>query len=479
MSPSDAELVQLTVEAEPGTEIFVIDHAFQLRARGVGRLSQPVEAGLYQVKLRAGRSIQEVHQVVRPGSGDVVVRPPAMAFSSAAPLAGTSRTSEEHERAAETLSGRVHHKLGGGSQLFVFARRHEPDPLPTAGSPGRGLSLHGADGQLMVDFDTSGEALLEGPTPWCGATVEVDPGIYRLRVATPRWGAMERTVVAAPGWQTQVFLLQSDFGDPGTPELRPDLASGAVLMARDKGFASISETARQVELARVALVSGRAVVSADELLAAAGDSPMLGILGAHALLLAEEPDLATVDAVADILSERIGPHPDVDALRLGRGDEAGTGMAFGLPPMLTSSWGRAVAASWKRPDLIPASSLTARAATWFWGYGPWLIWLADGVDDQPAEPSSRSLGDALAVVAQLASGRKAPTDLTDAEAALLTQATRSSAPPPPSFDIAPSGDAATAAPPPNPDDDLARALGLPPATLKTVAASLAEKLSAT
>ena len=477
MSMSDAELVQLTVEAEPGTEIFVVDHAFQLRARGVGRLSQPVEAGLYKLKLRAGRSIQEVHQVVRPGSGEVVVRPQAIAFSSAAPLAGTSRTSEEHQRAAETLSRRVHHSFGSGSQLFVFARHHGPDPLPTAVSPGRGLSLHSPHGQLLVDFDTSGETVLEGPTPWCGATVEVDPGIYRLRVATPRWGTLERTLVAAPGWQTQVFLLQSDLGDLGSPELRPDLASAAALMARDQGFVSSSDTAREVELARVALVSGRAVVTADELLAEAGESPMLGILGAHALLLADNPDLNTVDAVADILTERIGPHPDVDALRLGRGDDPEPTMTFKLPPMLTSSWGRAVAASWKQPDLIPTGSLAARAATWFWGYGPWLIWLADAVDDQPPELPSRSLEDALAVLPRLASGRERPIDLTDAEAALLTQVTRASAPPPPSFEIAPEGD--TTAAPPTPDDDLARALGLPPAALKTVAASLAEKLSAT
>lgn len=477
MSPSEPELVLLTVQAEPGTEIFVIDHRFELLAKGVGQLGARVEPGLYQVKLRAGRLIQELQQVVRPGSGEIVVRPPAMPFSSAAPLAGTSRTSEAHERAAEALSRTVHHRAGQGSQLFVFARRHEPDPLPTAGSPGRGLSLHDPDGTLLLDLDRAGEADRESPDPWVGATLDVDPGTYRLRVATPRWGALERTVVASPGWQTQVFLLQSDYGDEGVPELRPDLASAATLMTREGGFVSSLEGARRVELARGALVRGRSVVAAEQLLAEAADNPMLGILGAHALLLAQEPDLGAVRAVVESLASRVGAHPDVDALRLALGDDvAQLGLAFPQPPMLMTSWGQVVDASWADPGIVPDGSLSARVATWFWGYGPWLVWRADGVEDQPEELPTASLDDALAHVAGVARHVDPTIDLTDAEEALLAHVTRTGAGPPPSFDVAPRGEADTP-PAPSPDAGLARALGLPPAAVKTVATSLADKLA--
>lgn len=468
MSPSEAELVLLTIEAEPGTEIFLIDHRFELRAKGVGHLSERVEAGLYQVKLRAGRLIQELQQVVRPGSGEVVVRPPAMPFSSAAPLVGTARTSVAHERAAESLSRTVHERAGEGSQLFVFARRHEPDPWPTAGSPARGLSLHDADGGLLVDFEHAGEADLEAPATFVGATVEVDSGTYRLRVATPRWGVLERTVVASPGWQTQVFLLQADYGEAGAPELRPDLASAATLMTREGGFVSTREGARQVELARGALVRGRSVLPPDQLLAEAADNPMLGILGAHALLLAEEPDVGAVRAVVEMLAAQLGPHPDVDALRLGLGDDGGQfGRVFEHPPLLTTSWGRVVEASWADPGIVPAGSLSARVAPWLWGYGPWLVWQADGVEPLPGKAPTQSLDDALERLAGLVQDPDPTLDLTDAEEALLAHVNgqvRSG----PTFD---------AAPPTHSHDELARALGLPPATVTAVAFNLAGKLA--
>ncbi len=429
------------------------------------------------MKLRAGRLIQELDQVVRPGSGEVVVRPPEpLRFSSAAPLTGTSRTCAHHERAAESLSRRVRRRIGGGSQVFVFARRFGPDPRAGDDGPGRGLSLHDARGRLLVDFELEAEAELDSTEPWVGANCEVDPGTYRLRVDTPRWGRIERTIIASPGWQTQVFLLQSDHGEKRSPALRADLASAAVLLAGDHGFVASSEGARWVELARSALVGGRAVVAPDQLMAEAAANPMLGILGAHALLLSKDPDRAAVGAVIEELTARIGPHPDVGSLRLGLGQDVQAVASYEHPPMLTSSWGHVVAASWERRDLIPEGSLAAQAATWFWGYGPWLLWLADPVTERPAGGSSQALGEILAQVARLAPGRSAAAGLTDAEAALVSHISRSSSPLP-SFDVAPGGEPA-AGTPPDPDRDLARALGLPPTTLHAVAARLAEKLAA-
>ena len=63
-SDSPSASIQLVATADPGTEIFVIDHTFRLRARAVGRLMAELEPGLYKLRYRAGSAIQEVHQAL-------------------------------------------------------------------------------------------------------------------------------------------------------------------------------------------------------------------------------------------------------------------------------------------------------------------------------------------------------------------------------------------------------------------------------
>src|SRR6516225_2628703 len=121
-SGSPPALVQLVVTADPGTEIFVVDHAFRLCARGVGSLTARLQPGLYKLRYRLGSAIQEVHQAIEPGATTVHITAPRIAYSSAAPIAGTRTSNGHHQEVASRLSREVHASVGQGSEVFIFAR---------------------------------------------------------------------------------------------------------------------------------------------------------------------------------------------------------------------------------------------------------------------------------------------------------------------------------------------------------------------
>ena len=460
MSPSEdtADKVKLVVTADPGTEIFIIDHAFQLKARGLERISEELSPGLYKIKFRAGLLMHEVFQVLNPGAGMVEVRAPRapeLMFSSPAPLATTGKTHEYHAEAARRLSREVHDSLGSGSQLFVFARswtdQGEPqpgragehqrpmrDPVPRAGHhPATGLTLHDMKGNLLINFELKGLCDIRVEDPWAGWNVTIDPGAYRLRVRTPKWGALEQVVVASPGWQTQVFLLQQNYGDETDSAFRADLASASILLSRmGRGFDPHSSDFRLAELARIGLTNDRAVFAGDyldQMLWAKFENPMVGIFGAHALLSSSEPDRTLLSRVVENLRGLVGDHPDVNALALYLAkDTSGMHGRFDTPPMLRSSWSIVVDRAIRDPALVPAGSLASLISAHIWAHSAWLIWLADRVErTAPTEalvPLSEGvsrlteIGRALDVDEQ---GRpKVIADLSDIEEALLSHVTR-------------------------------------------------------
>jgi hypothetical protein len=107
------------------------------------------------------------------------------------------------------------------------------------------------------------------------------------------------------------------------------------------------------------------------------DNPMLGILGAHLLLLRSNPDLGLLDEVVRNLRILLPGHPDVEALALrlpAAQLTAATAFEFASPPMLFKSWSLVVASSVARAEIVPTGSLAARAAELLWGSGAWLVW---------------------------------------------------------------------------------------------------------
>ncbi|HEV2373872.1 MAG TPA: hypothetical protein VGS19_17075 [Streptosporangiaceae bacterium] len=518
--------VPLAVTADPGTEIAVIDHSFQVCGQGVGALVTEVVPGVYKLRYQAGFTVLEEYQVIEPGKDVVLVSGPQVPYSSAAPLPGTGN-GERHRTAATELSRRVHATLGDGSQVFVFARaprRTGGLSRITGGNPAAGLSLHDREGTHLLNLGRLARRV-DGRDQWAGCTVAVRPGDYRLRlrppVAVPHQHHLEQVIVASPGWQTQVFLTHSP-NDPAGSGRPGGLAPGhtSVLQARiGSGLGAQSPGARLADLARIGLTNGRAIIPLPELLtmlSAEGADPMLGIYTAHAWLKAGGFDSGDLGEVVGALRHLLGRHPDVEALAHELG-LAAEGYVFGSPPMLASSWPLILAASARQPGLVPPGSLSELVSTRLWSAGPWLLWLADGLG---STSPPRPLADVPGLVARASdtallsfqSRRKAADDpeLDDTEAALLTQVSRPwalggaparRAAPEPSGQQAlePAGQQAlepagrqaqverfhepdaqgrsgAATDPTRISRDLGAALGLPPAAIPQIAASLVEKL---
>ncbi|HBB97731.1 MAG TPA: hypothetical protein DC054_20315 [Blastocatellia bacterium] len=364
--------------ADSATEVFVIDGQFNLRDRGIGYLKTLLEPGIYKVKVRAGFETREQPVILR--DKDQTIEISRFNFVSPAPLNQTSKTHEFQMDAASDGSRNVDLSDGQGSSIFIFVRDWTSDTppaqvLPSYPNPGRGLSLRNIQGNVIADLTIQGKQSNQWE-PWATCNVELNPGAYLLSLETPSGETLEQIIVASPGWQTQVFLLQRSYGE-GPDSQRADLQGAAILMARQgQGFDPNNDTARLAELARLGLSNARRVLSDDvrQMLAHKFDNPMLGILAAHLLLLDKEPELGLLSIVIDNLRMLLpGSHPDVDALSLVL--NPGAAHTFGVPPMLRKSWTLVVNATSKRPDIVPDQSLAAKIATHLWSSDPWLVWM--------------------------------------------------------------------------------------------------------
>ena len=472
--------VRIVVSADPGTEVFVIDHGFELRARGLGGVETDLRPGLYKIKYKTGSLIREEHQLVPPGPSPVRVAAPPMPFTSVVPLRGTGKSYETHEVAAQNLSREVHLRSGQGSELFVFVRRwsgtdtpglDDREPPPDVA---RGLSLHDLDGDLVADLEQLAHAG-SGPLGYAGCTVAVDPAAYRLRLQSARWGALEQIVVASPGWQTQVFLPAPAHGNH---DGSADLARTAMLHAPlGQGFLPARDDLYLSELARIALANQRTALAPHDLarmLDGEIENPTLAIFGAHALLMADEPDRELLLQAADCLTTLLGDHPDVAALRLAAADDPGH-YAFPTPPMLLSSWRVVLKAAIDAPAMVPARSLAGRVSPHLWGSGPWLIWQGDALEE---EEMAGVGGAAVSAVRELARDlpreREAGSDLTDVEAALLSLAAET----PRQEGPTPASRVGTGPGQPRPlEKGMAQALGVPPAEVNVIAGRIVAKLA--
>lgn len=401
MSSSESQ-VALTVNAsDRATEIFIVDGAYRLAARGLGMLKAQLAEGLYKVKLQCGTHIHE--QFIRlerghetllgDGSNAKLEAKPTgvtltfhpLRFASPVPLAETGRTHDYQLSAAEEQSRKVHVSVGQGSEIFLFGRWWTPGSNGGASAPAKSrdasiqLSLHDLEDKQLADLDEQGVRDTSAADPWLACNVSLAPGRYRLRLVAPEYGTLEAMVVASPGWQTQVFLYRrTDQGESLASRL--NLAAASVLLRRQgAGFDPRSPDLRLTEQARACLRSRRSLIShqlVDEMLTQKRDNPMLGIYACHLWLLSDKPDLGAVRGVVQGLRGLLGPHPDVEALAIAAGLPASE--TFPYPPMLQRSWPVLVHETLKRPDLIPRGSLSARVADRLWGEGPLLVWHQDG-----------------------------------------------------------------------------------------------------
>ncbi|HEV7333086.1 MAG TPA: hypothetical protein VGN63_18775 [Flavisolibacter sp.] len=377
---------------DEGAEIFILDHRFiRIEATAGRHASFSLAPGVYIVKVRVGTICRE-ESVVLAKDETVVFGP--IGIPSAAPLEGTTKTHEYQMDNAESHSKRVHVRKGKGSHLFLFVRYWTSEPVrrktkAKQAHPATGLWVKDFSGKININLEE--KAFYDKQAdPWAACNIELDPGVYRLCLETAEGKILEQSVVTCRDWQTQLFLLQHNYGiqrnDP-----RADLDNMSVFMAKGKeGFKSRKFTSnlKLAEQARLALIDGRTRLSKELLRHALSEkftNPMLGIFGAHLLLKDRvhednEGKHRMLTLVVKNLRKLLGAHPDVEAIALKAG--LPVNFIFNEPPMLRSSWTYILEATVKKPLLMPAGSYAAGIAGLLWGQGAWLIWMKTTQLDQ-------------------------------------------------------------------------------------------------
>lgn len=377
----------LAEAADEFTEVFITDGSLHRIATGVGRVETEVPLGIYKVRFRAGDTHHDELIEVTPEDSEKHVSGPPVQFESPVPIENTETSREYHAEAAREASLRKPMERGSGSYLFVFSRDLAERERTR---PWTGVSIRDIDGALVAEL---GEGEKDREDRYGAMHLEVDPGIYCIRVDSKEVGTFEMFATAVSGWQTQVFLASDTFWSGETRVRRAGLRNAAVLMSRDgQGFEPDSDQTRLAELARQGLVSGRIVVQPDDLdamLWAKHENPMLAIFGAHLLLLQSPVRHELIERVMENLEGLIGPHPDVLSLHLRPGVSTWpTDLEFPTPPMLRDSWDLISRATRRRIGLVPAGSPTDRIADELIGSRPWLLHRVDRAAEPADEPVS-------------------------------------------------------------------------------------------
>ncbi len=375
MSQSDSSLATLKVRAaDDGTEIFVMDASFERLAQGRGVLEVDVRPGLYKVRFRSGASLHdELVEVPRAGKTKRVEGPP-IEFHAAIPLQDTKTTHEYHQAPAHDLSRQLHERLGRGGRLFLFVREEDEARKFTVPH----VTLHRLDGTRLAKLSDGEADKRKRHGRWAALSLQLDPGTYALRVRSGHVGEYEIFVTVSPNWQTQVFLVMEDFWREGRVARAPSLRTASLHVVKERrGFRPDDRRARVAELARQALTQGRDVVSESvmqQLLSGKFEAPMLGLFAANLLLRRHKTNWSLLNTVCTNLTNLLGRHPDLDALKWALRDwKDDRPETLATPPSLRASWEHVVRASRRRARLVPPDSPLAEIAHELVHSGPWLM----------------------------------------------------------------------------------------------------------
>jgi hypothetical protein len=351
----------------PTASITVLDGHYGIAARGVGRLELDLHPGLYCVQFKAGRAYLEKY----------------VALSDSGP-----------QELSVNLTQAVLPASGPEPQVQLVEHRERFG----AGAELAALVEIGADDTATIALiDAAGNTVLQFDRPAADASKskffsELDPGAYilQLRFADT---TVERAIFLPTSWQTQIFLrtpkrltksawaeafltaplLLAGIGQD-ISETSVDLAYVRVALqnlAAGRPSAPVAQLRMSVQQAKE-LTVGLPPGNIDQMLALKFTDPILGILGAHLMLLDSSYDNELLADVTANLERLVPQHPDVLSLRL-RLDQSA---AFQIsdPPMLRSSWRIFVDATASLPNLLRPQSVAARVSANVLASGAWLGW---------------------------------------------------------------------------------------------------------
>ncbi len=370
------------------TEYRVLDGSLNELSRGLGRVELDVDAGLYQIDLRAGG--ETAQQIVSVKPGEVYVLDEGLQIAAAAPVFGTETSREAHHypilEASENLA-----RAGGFDAGLVISLRNLPErSTVSAESQLHRLGLfRAADMDPVTNLEPGAWTVLdEDLALWAQG---LDPGPYVLRTtripSKARMAAgieeevFDQAVWLADGWQTLIFLPNHRNGP------KTDLAS--VQMGRvGEGWSTGMDGERvqlAVEQAYAGLRSGDYAMSdhAMSLLLDREDrNAMFSILAAHQLFLQPQPNLDLIHDIVAYLDNIAPGHPDASGIRarletrawrVGGSVDAPVG-AVDWPPTLDVGYTAAIDVDSAVPGFVSPGSLAARVATHRDDRGIWTSW---------------------------------------------------------------------------------------------------------
>lgn len=371
-SASPLPLMKLIADARfPTATVSIMDGRYGMVAEGVGRVEVSLPPGLYLVQFKAGQMYEQQRVDL---SKDQTVFAERLVPDSP-PASSTRRMIPDVPDASEKRS-----------QLYVSVEGDAADQFLQR------LEVLDSSKNIVTDFSAS------SPLTTTERIIALLPGTYLLRFRTDEGAPpLEQTVVACDAWQLQIF-----YRAPSRSKREIDwaqvLASAPILMVPlEFPLAGLNRDREWIEVALENLAGRRAMAPVAELRDAVNTAsqiqaympdpntlrqmlkekftdPMLGVLGAHLLLLAPDPDRALVEAVVKNLDILLPGHPDVTALKLWLGQLSPADLSFPMPPMLRSSWSIIVNKTAQTPGLVPAGSYASRAAERVSGAGGWLVW---------------------------------------------------------------------------------------------------------
>jgi hypothetical protein len=385
--------------SDPMAELLLLDHRFHALGRGVGQLQLEVEPGMYLARAIAGNRAEEQPVAARPDAPPLLVNLAVVPFDSPIPLADTLTTHEYQQGPVfDALRPPVDATPGSAGGVLLCVRDPSQFTIDATAQAEyeqayRGFRLLAEDGRLLLDYDALPGALRLGDRLLLHKA-DLPAANYQLERQPAQGPTLRLPLIVPPGLNTQLYVLVTRSGSGGWVA---DLANAAVAFGwSDQGFEADSPEMRFAERARYSLARGANLLTTpymDELLRAKFKNPMLGLLGAHLMLLDAEPDFELLEIVLGNTAGLLGnAFPDVIALQWKLGALSGARqpdmLPVSFPPLLRRSWDYLVEASSKTPELIPPDSFAYRVSSSLVSNGIWVAW-------RPPREATRSTTDVV------------------------------------------------------------------------------------
>ncbi len=396
---SDSKAAVTVAVADLAAALEIVDGGFQVVAKGFGRIEANLPPGLYKARASVGGAAQERIFAVEEGEGGKEVMLDPVQFASPVPMDGTTTSHEYHQAAVHEAFDRPPLQRGNGAGFFLSLRDPSEAPfnqtdetIDLYAQSFTGFRLRNAT-QTLIDYDQ--DALRDISHGYVVLAAELDPGFYVLQWSSGQYGTLERPVLLAPNWITQLFLMIEPQGETGLP-MRPNFADASVQMAPFEFSYPREKYFRLSEIARQSLLQGRNIVEREVMNALLHDkfgNPVLGLLAAHLLLLDEKPRLNLLHIVMGNLGAMLGgDFPDMVALRL-RLDQLEkpqssppADVSVSSPPLFKASWDILAQQAALNDAFFPPGSLCRDIADRIVDNGVWLAWRPPRRADEVVTP---------------------------------------------------------------------------------------------